>query len=205
MDDAHDVAVLFAEPRGVYSTFDGVDLWDEARDARRYRGPLPVVAHPPCNLWINFAALNYSRWGGEHNRPGNDGGCFREALRAVNQFGGVLEHPAYSNAFKECGLGKPPREGGWVKSDSGFGHICYVEQGRYGHPARKATWLYAAGVELPELRWGYGHQGEALVGWCRNHVPETETRPRVGKKQAAATPRAFAEVLLQMARTAKRG
>ena len=26
---------------------------------------------------------------------------------------------------------------------------CYVEQGRYGLPVKKATWLYAYGVELP--------------------------------------------------------
>lgn len=31
---------------------------------------------------------------------------------------------------------------------------CCVEQGHYGHKCRKATWLLAAGVELPSLAWG---------------------------------------------------
>lgn len=29
-----------------------------------------------------------------------------------------------------------------------------MEQGNYGHRARKATWLYAHGTELPSLKWG---------------------------------------------------
>lgn len=38
-------------------------------------------------------------------------------------------------------------EGGWT---------CCVEQGRYGHYARKPTLLYAFGVDLPDLDWGIG-------------------------------------------------
>ena len=70
------VAALFVANPGCYVGLPGVDPWDVKRDARLYAGPYPVVAHPPCQLWVNFAALNYKRYGGEHNRPGNDGGCF---------------------------------------------------------------------------------------------------------------------------------
>jgi hypothetical protein len=35
---------------------------------------------------------------------------------------------------------------------------CYVEQGHYGHLARKGSWLYAYGVDVPELVWGTGPQ-----------------------------------------------
>lgn len=74
------IAALFVATGGCYFDLEGVDPWDETRDARLYNGPHPVVAHPPCQLWVNFAALNYKRYGGEHNRPGNDGGCFASAL-----------------------------------------------------------------------------------------------------------------------------
>jgi hypothetical protein len=92
------VAVLYVDPRGPYPKLVGPDMcWDEKRDARTYAGPWPVVAHPPCQLWVNFAHLNFKRYGGEHNRPGNDGGRFSSALRIVLEYGGVLEHPADSN------------------------------------------------------------------------------------------------------------
>lgn len=39
-------------------------------------------------------------------------------------------------------------------ADGCGGWTCQVEQGHYGHRARKATWLYAVGVDLPTLKWG---------------------------------------------------
>lgn len=65
------VAALFVECDGIYCHLPDVEAWELDRD-----GAAPVVAHPPCHLWVNFAALNFKRYGGEHNRPGNDGGCF---------------------------------------------------------------------------------------------------------------------------------
>src|SRR5688572_1751517 len=60
---ARDVAALFVDPEGPYPGL-VADCWDVARDARNYDGPLPVVAHPPCQLWVNLAAVNYKRYGG---------------------------------------------------------------------------------------------------------------------------------------------
>lgn len=99
----------------------------------------------------------------------------------------------------------PPRCGGWVRGICG-GWSCHVEQGRYGHVAKKATWLYAFGVsELPSLRWGHvaDQKSTALVSWCGNHVKSNETRPRVGKAAAAATPIVFRDVLISIARSAR--
>lgn len=194
------VAVLFADPRGCYANLPGVDLWDEKLDARLYAGPWPVVAHPPCSRWSRLAGLVEARWG---HRRGEDGGCFASALASVRRWGGVLEHPAYSDAWVAFDLPVPDRRGGWQRGLCG-GASCHVEQGRYGHPAKKATWLYAFGTELPELRWGFDpdQRSRALVSWCGNHVASTEARPRVGKRAAAATPLEFRDVLVAIARSA---
>lgn len=198
-----EVAALYVERNGAYYGLDGVDPWDELRDARRYDGPLPVVAHPPCSRWCRLAGLVEARWG--HKR-GDDGGCFAAALAAVRKFGGVLEHPAYSDAWAAHDLNAPPTGGGWIAADLFGGFTCYVEQARYGHMAKKATWLYANGVDLPSLRWGHvpDHEVKALVSWCGNHVKSGEKRPRVGKSAASRTPAEFRTVLLDMARSSKK-
>lgn len=192
------MAALFVDARGVYAGLPNVDLWDERRDARRYAGPWPVVAHPPCSRWCRLAGLVEARWG--HKR-GEDDGCFASALASVRKWGGVLEHPAYSDAWAAFGLPVPPRRGGWQRGLCG-GWAAHVEQSRYGHPARKATWLYAFGVPLPSLRWGDSRdaRGAALVSWCGNHVSGDERRPRIGKKAAAATPVEFRDMLIGMVR-----
>jgi hypothetical protein len=146
------VAALFVDPKGPYVGLPGVEVWDEQRDARLYAGPFPVVAHPPCERWGRYAT------GGPSAKVrrvvGDDGGCFAAALAAVRRWGGVLEHPADSKAWAAHELVKPPPAGGWVKADGLGGFTCRVDQGQYGHRARKATWLYAFGaLELPELRW----------------------------------------------------
>jgi hypothetical protein len=194
------IAALFVERRGSYFGVPGVDLWDEKRDARKYAGPHRVVAHPPCSRWCRLAGFVQARHG---HKIGDDGGCFASALASVRRWGGVLEHPAFSKAWKAHGLKAPCRDGGWTMADEHAGFTCQVEQGRYGHPVKKSTWLYANGVELPELRWGWSPDQEstAAVSWCRNSDP-TETRPRLQKKAAIATPPAFRAVLLGIARSA---
>lgn len=195
------VAALFVLKGGPYFGLEGVDPWDEQRDARRYAGPWPVVAHPPCSRWCQLAGLVQARYG---YAKGDDGGAFEAALRAVREWGGVLEHPAYSAAWSAYGLPEPHRDGGWQHGLCG-GASCYVEQWRYGHPARKATWLYAFGCELPALRWGYRQEAGdlAAVSWTWNRGLDPARR-RVGKDQASRTPREFREVLLEMARSSRR-
>lgn len=202
----HEVAALYVDPRGCYAGLPGVDLWDEKRDARKYAGDLPVVAHPPCSRWCRLAGLVQARWG---HKVGDDGGCFRAALDAVRRCGGVLEHPAYSKAWPAHGIARPPTGGEWVPAGEFGEWTCYVEQHRYGHAAKKATWLFAAGFfggPPPALRWGCiaDRQATALVSWCGNHVSSGETRPRVGKRAAAATPPEFRDALLAIARAARR-
>jgi len=192
------VAALYVETGGCYFGLPDVDPWDVKRDARLYAGPHPVVAHPPCSRWCRLAGLVEARWG---HKKGDDGGCFEAALASVRRWGGVLEHPAYSDAWLKFDLPTPPAHG-WQRGMCG-GWSCHVEQGRYGHVAKKATWLYAYGTnELPSLEWGANPDGasSALVSWCGNHTQAFDTRPRVGKKAAAASPTRFRDLLLSIAR-----
>lgn len=192
------IAALYVQAGGAYSDLAGVDPWPEARDARLYAGPHPVVAHPPCSRWCRLAGLVEARWG---HRRGDDGGCFAAALAAVRTWGGVLEHPAYSDAWSAFDLPRPPRHGGWVRGLCG-GWACHVEQGRYGHVAKKATWLYVYAAAPPSMRWGSTPDSEASpwVSWCGNHT-RGAVRPRVGAKAASATPIEFRDVLLGIARS----
>jgi hypothetical protein len=196
------VAALYVHPKGVYAGLPDVDMWPESRDARLYAGPHPVVAHPPCSRWCRLAGLVEARWG---HKKGEDGGCFAAALASVRAFGGVLEHPAYSDAFAAHDL-PAPKPGGWQRTLCG-GWFCHVEQGLYGHPARKATWLYAHGVDsLPSLNWREMANGEAeaLVSACANHTKPDTTRRRIMHAEAARTPIAFRDLLLDIARSVHR-
>jgi hypothetical protein len=188
------VAALFVERLGAYYGLPDVDPWDVRRDARRYAGPWPVVAHPPCARWSRLAGLVEHRWG---QRRGADGGCFRAALNAVRRWGGVLEHPAESAAWRAYGL-PPPTASGWAATPCG-GWVCLVEQGHYGHLARKATWLYVAGVERPpELVWGPS-DARLVVASTKRSV----RRELIPKRLRSATPERFRGVLLAVARSAQ--
>lgn len=211
------IVALFVDPRGAYFGLEGVELWDEECDARKYAGPWSVVAHPPCARWCRLAGLVEARWG---HRRGEDGGCFEAALNAVRTYGGVLEHPAYSDAWAAFGLPRPHRTGGWQRGLCG-GWSTHVEQGRYGHAAKKATWLYAFGQdELPVLRWGFleDTDSDALVSWCGNHTKKRwarigdfpsngdtdwDQRRRLSSKEASATPEPFRDLLLDLAQRAQ--
>ncbi len=135
------IAALFVDTHGPYYSREGVDFWTKVRDARDYEGPHPVVAHPPCERWGRYAKGGPSAKRKRH--VGDDKGCFWAALSAVRQFGGVLEHPEASKAFKMFGLPIPEWKGGWSEPDLYGGRSCCVAQGHYGHASRKMTWLYA--------------------------------------------------------------
>ena len=199
------VAALYVQARGVYYGVDGVDAWGlPDRDAREYAGPWPVVAHPPCERWGRYARGGPNPLA-RRRELGDDGGCFDDALASVRRWGGVLEHPADSHAWAAHGLIAPPRAGGWVAAGDWQGWTCYVEQGHYGHPARKGTWLYAVGCVLPSLVWGPSAARVRLDDGY--HSAEERRRSqrgtiqRLAKRAAAATPIPFRDALIEMARS----
>lgn len=209
------VAALFVDRRGPYWDRPDVDAWDIERDARKYDGNAPVVVHPPCERWGRY-------WGGGPSAKvkrilGDDGGCFEAALAAVRRCGGVLEHPEASHAFKRFDLYRPPHTGGWVRGDlllqgwpAGSSWTCCVEQGHYGHPARKKTWLYYVGRQRPpELIWGKSNGIRLDEGF--HSKAERDAARAAGRKpvkrlstvQNIVTPPAFAELLVLLARGAR--
>lgn len=201
------IAALYVETGGCYYGQPWVvDCWDEQRDARLYAGPWPVVAHPPCQRWGKY-------WHGSTRKPhqfklGDDGGCFAAALSAVRRFGGVIEHPQDSHAWKHFGLTAPPRAGGWVKADWLGGWTCRVEQGMYGHFSNKPTWLYAYGTALPGLRWGFGAQRLHPVALAKHGYTKARRIGMIGmvgggnkaKIRAATTPE-FRDLLISLAQS----
>jgi hypothetical protein len=195
------VAALFVETNGCYFNLPDVDPWDITRDARTYMGTAPIVAHPPCHLWTSFAFVNYARYGGAHNYPGNDGGCFASALHNVLRCGGVLEHPASSQAWARFGLARPTGVGWQPWGPRRY--VCEVWQSAYGHQARKRTWLFYCGDPPAELCW-VRREGTHQVGW-HDQRGRDANKPAVGKKAARVTPHAFRDALLSLARHSNSG
>jgi len=206
------VAALYVATGGSYADLPGVDPWDEARDARTYAGPWPVVAHPPCQRWGRLWAGQplHIKLTGERKTKGDDNGCFAAALVAVRRWGGVLEHPWGSHAWPAFGLNRPPRAGGWIAADFHGGWTCCVEQGRYGHYARKPTLLLACGVDLPDLDWGIGPSRLDPAVVQRMGLKRAKRLGEVGARGGGrdsapriGTPAQFRDLLLGIARTAR--
>ncbi len=194
------IAALFVNPGGNYYGLPGVDPWDEARDARLYAGPWPVVAHPPCERWGRLFHACAPEGHPRRRKRGDDDGCFAAALAAVRRWGGVLEHPAESYAWRQFGMVTPPGSGGWVSAgwwDPGW--TCCVEQGHFGHPAPKRTWLYAVRCPLPCLPWG-ASQAQAVISTSKRGEGR---RKAVADSWRIRTPVAFRDLLLSMASQAR--
>lgn len=206
------IAAIYVETDGAYFGLDGVDPWDESRDARKYAGPHPVVAHPPCQRWGKLWAGQplWIKRTGIRKVKGDDGGCFEHALNAVRTYGGVLEHPEQSHAWAHFNLNKPPRSGGWVPADMAGLWTCCVEQGQYGHYARKPTWLLACKTDLPELRWGHSPIKLDPVVVERIGLERAKRRGEVASSGGGTdstarihTPPEFRDLLIGIARSVK--
>jgi len=120
-------------------------------------------------------------------------------------FGGVLEHPCDSHAWEAFHMIRPKRHKGWCEVDLYGGRSCYVEQGHYGHLARKGTWLYAVLPSYPELNWSRGEQRLHPVALERYGYEKARRMGQIsmvgGKdktKVRNATPIEFRNLLLNM-------
>lgn len=183
------VAVLFARRDSVYKTLPDVDVWDEDRDARGWPGGAPLVAHPPCRLWAKLRQF------AKASDPDAERKLAVDAVRHVQTFGGVLEHPAESSLWAHMGLPTPGRapdaHGGWTAE---------VRQCDWGHKAEKLTWLYVVGChpdDLPPLP----ARGEP-TGVIKPQRGVPRTLKIVTKAEREHTPAALATWLVAVARRA---
>lgn len=199
------VAVLFARSDSVYKSMPECDVWDIERDARKWPGGAPVVAHPPCKRWSSLNNLVLARYPhrAEEFAHGNDGGLFRLALSHVRAWGGVLEHPAYSRAWSTFDLPRPA-QGVWQRGVCG-GWSIEIDQAAFGHIARKRTWLYAFGMVPPAPPGAATDPGRRVRVYRRRNADGSWSRTDQGKTSeithAAAehTPPAFARWLVDLA------
>ena len=194
------VVALYVDPRGPYPG--RVESWDVTRDARKYAGPKPVVAHPPCGPWGRL----------RHLYTGDEKDCALRAVEQVRAFGGVLEHPAQSMLWSVLGLPVPiaqPAGMAYSWTDD-FGFSIAVDQVEWGHVARKRTWLYIVGVDWLEVARLYDarpYPGRAPTHWAsgsRGKSSRTGSPVPPGIKVCSAsqrrkTPPAFADFLIEIA------
>lgn len=93
------VAVLFARADSCYKEMPECDVWDIDRDARKWAGGSPVVAHPPCRAWGRLRTFAKPRKGERL--------LATWSVRQVRKWGGVLEHPASSTLWPKAGRVRP--------------------------------------------------------------------------------------------------
>lgn len=167
--NARRVAVLCCEPGGPYFGLP-VDCFDAALDARSYRGGRAVVAHPPCGPWGKL----------RHMCVKQDAALGPFCVEAVRRDGGVLEHPAHSLLWGECGL---PEPGEFPDEFGGWSLCCSLS--RFGSPVRKLTWLYLVGIPGPI----------ALPRWVR----PSRTVESLHSRDRQLTPPAMARWLVELA------
>ena len=116
------VAALYIDAkRGPYAGVPGIDPWGIERDATRYAGPSPVVAHPPCGAWGNYA-----------HKCHDDGATGPVAVAQVRRWGGVLEHPRRSKLWAHCDLPRPGE-----LPDAWGGYSIEIRQCDWGARRRK--------------------------------------------------------------------
>lgn len=188
------IAVLFARSDSVYKSLPGCDVWDIERDARKFSGGCPVIAHPPCRAWGQLRAL-------ANPRP-DEKELALFALSQVRQFGGVLEHPKNSTLWPFAGLPSPGH------FDSFGGWTLPISQRWFGHRAEKMTLLYILGcapVDIPPLplalgdaQFVCGSAGRRRDG-SRLHKGDLGWRPEISKAEREETPPDLAIWLFDLA------
>lgn len=114
------VAVLCAHKKSNYYKIPGLEVYDEVRDCRTFKGGMPVICHPPCAQWSKMKAFS-------NDNPEQKQLAYF-CLVEFKRWGGIFEHPESSAIWDEFDW---PEETLFYK----------VDQHWWGFPARKKTIL----------------------------------------------------------------
>ena len=178
------VAVLFAMKDSIYKNYDICDVYDEDRNALRYQGNLPIIAHPPCRLWGQLSHFSTA--------PLEEKQFAIWSIKMIRKNGGVLEHPATSRLWQEMKLpsyGKYDDYGGWT---------LIAPQYWWGHKAEKKTKFYIYGISpnnIPDIPFRLGYP-EYVVGTSKRKL--AKDLPEITKKERKQTPIQLAEWLIEL-------
>lgn len=195
-----DIAALFAREDSVYKTIPGCDVWDIERDARRWPGGCPVVAHPPCRAWGRLRTF-------AKPRP-DEKDLARWAVAQIRRWGGVLEHPESSSLWADQNL---PRPGS--APDAYGGWTLPIHQYWWGHRAQKKTWLYIVGCsprDIPDIPMVLGTAScrirldKRRADGSRIKKGDADYQPLLGDAEREHTPEALARWLVELARRCAR-
>jgi hypothetical protein len=184
------VAALFVRADSVYKGMPNVDAWDVERDARKWPGGCPVIAHPPCRAWGSLAHF-------AKPRP-DEKELARWSIAQIRRWGGVLEHPASSGLWADQVMAEP----GTI--DAHGGRTIEVDQFRWGHMAEKLSRFYVVGLRYPALVESLPPRRTDRPAFCIGNPRGTPKgapgwRPELLKADRERTPPALAAWLVATA------
>jgi hypothetical protein len=187
------VAVLFARADSIYKTMPDCDVYDIERDARKWPGGCPVVAHPPCRAWGELSHF-------AKPRP-DEKDLARWGVARVREWGGVLEHPRKSKLWADQRMATdsdPDEHGGWTLT---------ISQHWWGHRAEKLTRLYIVGCnpqDIPNVPIVLGEATHKVTnGGSHARKGQPGYRPACSKAEREHTPPELARWLVELASRCK--
>lgn len=184
------VSALFVRKDSVYKGL-GIDCWDIGRDALKWPGGNPGIFHPPCRKW--------SRMHGFSTAPDEEKRLALWAVEQVQQWGGVLEHPASSGLWAACDL---PFNGG---IDGFGGFIISVNLHWFGFPAEKKTYLYVVGCRMQDMP-AHPLSFDAVTKVAINSRASRKTgKKEIPKSMRDKTPVAMATWLMEICTVVSKG
>ena len=180
------VSALFVRSDSIYKEL-GIDSWDIERDAKKWPGGNPIIAHPPCRAWGKLKAF-------AKPRP-DEKELAIWSIEQIRKWGGVLEHPRHSALWKELKL----PTGKQIDKYGGFS--ISVNQHWFGHLAKKETLLYICGIKpgnIPDIPISFD-----AIQYTVCSSKKTTCKKEIPKKMREATPEAFAKWLIELAKMCK--